>query len=99
MVVASLYSVGDDRETCISYLLSLENAVAADILCMAGLIKIGHSRNEKATVVVKAEWEKFIIEESLGDLIEGVNQTYVQKAFLHQHWNERETRALAHRPI
>jgi hypothetical protein len=60
-----LYPVGDDREICISYLLGLENAVAADFLCMTGLIKIGHSRTEKASVVVKAEWEKFIIEESL----------------------------------
>ena len=49
--------------TCISYLLGLENSVVADFFCMAGLIETGHSRNEKATVVVKAEWEKFIIEE------------------------------------
>jgi len=46
---------------------------------MARLMKVGHSRNSKATMVVKAEWEKFIIEENLSSLMEGANQTFVEE--------------------
>jgi hypothetical protein len=47
------------------YLLSIESSVASEFLYIARLMKGGHSRNVKATVVVKAECEKFIIEENL----------------------------------
>jgi len=98
VVVFLALSSGGDRKTCISYLLGLENAVAADFLCMVGLIKIDHNRNEKATVVVKAEWKKFIIEESLSSLIEEVDQTYEQGQ-MHFFINIEMKERLEHRPI
>jgi hypothetical protein len=40
-----------------------------------GLLKVGHCRNPNSVVIVTAEWEKFIIEQKLFDLVKGINQT------------------------
>jgi hypothetical protein len=37
-----------------------------------GLIRVGHSQNPTATIVIKAEWDKFLIEEKLHDLMETI---------------------------
>jgi hypothetical protein len=52
-----LHPVGSDKDTCLSYLLGLDHSVAVDFFCCTGLMKVGHSRNARATVVMKAEWE------------------------------------------
>jgi hypothetical protein len=61
-------------------------------------MKVGHSRNSKATMVVKAEWEKFIIEENLSSLMEGANQTFVEEG-RHFFINIGSKERLGHRPI
>jgi hypothetical protein len=61
-------------------------------------MKVGHSRNATATVVVKAEWEKFVIEENLCNLIEGVNQTSIS-GMKHFFINIGGKERLRHRPI
>jgi hypothetical protein len=72
-----LHPVGSDKDTCLSHLLSLDHSVAVEFFCCTGLTKVGHSRNARATVALKAEWEKFVIEENLCNLIKGVNQTSI----------------------
>jgi hypothetical protein len=60
-----IHPVGSDKDTCLSYLLGLDHLVAVECFCCTGLMKVGHSRIARATVAVKAEWEKFVIEENL----------------------------------
>jgi hypothetical protein len=49
--------------THLTYLLGFDEDAGIDFLCMTGLIKRGHSRNQLATTVVTAEWDKFIDEQ------------------------------------
>jgi hypothetical protein len=69
-----------------------------EFLCSAGLMKVGHSRNPNSVVVVKAEWDKFIIEQKLFDLVEGINQTAVSNKW-HFFINFGSKARLQHRPI
>jgi len=67
------------------------------LLVSTGLIKIGHSSNSSAIVVVKAEWDKFIHEERLQDLMEVPNRTQVgndRYFFI----NLGDKKLLSHRP-
>jgi hypothetical protein len=67
-------------------------------LCSTGLLKVGNSRNPNATVVVKAEWDKFINEQGLSSLLEPINQTSISnKRHYFIHFGRREK--LAHHPI
>ena len=61
-------------------------------------MKVGHSRNPNSVVVVKAEWDKFIIEQKLFDLVEGINQTAVSNKW-HFFINFGSKARLQHRPI
>ncbi len=71
--VSLLHPVKNNASTCLTYVLGLKHSVGIEFLCSAGLLKVGHSRNPNATVVVTSEWEKFIVEEQLTDLVESVN--------------------------
>ncbi len=68
-----LHPVKNDESTYLTYLLGPKHSVGIEFLCSAGFLKVGHSRNPNATVVVTSEWEKFIVEEQLADLVESVN--------------------------
>ncbi len=45
----------------------------------AGLVKVGHSRNPNAIVVIKDEWERFMVEQKLSDTMETVNKSHVDR--------------------
>jgi len=79
--------LGFDAETSIQFSL------------FTGLIKVGHSRNPTATIVVKSsEWDEFLVEERLDNLMEAVNQTSIcgQRHFF---INLGDKKMLYHRPI
>ena len=67
------------EQTYLPYLLGFEQDGGIDFLCMTGLIKRGHSRNQLAAVVVTAEWDKFIDEQNLGDIMETINKTSISR--------------------
>ncbi len=71
--VSLLHPVKNDESTCLTYLLGLKNSVGKGFLGSAGLLKVGHSRNPNATVIVTSEWEKFIVDEQLTDFVKSVN--------------------------
>jgi hypothetical protein len=70
-------AVNDDDKTWLNCLLGFDQAISVEFLISAGLIKVGHSRNPTAVIVVKSEWDKFILEEKVGDLMETVNKTSI----------------------
>jgi len=86
--------VAGDEKNWINYLLGFDQKTAVQFLLSTGLIKEGHSRNPSAIVVVTAEWDKFILEEGLEDLMESVNKTK-----LHYFINIGAKSMLRHRPI
>ena len=65
--------------TCIYYLLGFKEDVGIEFMRAAGLVKVGHSRNPNAIVVIKDEWERFMVEQKLSDTMETVNQSYVDR--------------------
>ena len=73
--VSLLQPVTHDDKTCLYYILGFDTAIRKEFLCSTGLIRVGHSQNPTATIVIKAEWDKFLIEEKLHDLMERVNQS------------------------
>jgi hypothetical protein len=74
-VVSLCKPVNDDNKTCFYYLLGFDQSIGAEFMRSTGFIKVGHSQNPNATVVIKSEWDKFILEEKLHDVMEAVNQT------------------------
>jgi hypothetical protein len=84
---------GDDKN-CLIYLLGFDQKTGMEFLKSSGLIKEGHSRNSSAIVVVMAEWDQFIVEERLVDLMEPVNKTK-KNYFI----NIGDKKMLSHRPI
>ncbi len=75
--ISLTHPVKDDQSTCLTYLLGLEHSVGIDFLCSAGFLKRGHSKYPNAISVVKAEWDAFVVEEGLGDVLEPVNISLV----------------------
>jgi hypothetical protein len=66
-------SVGTTRSLC---QLSRQHEVALDFLCSAGLSKIGQ---KKSFSVLYEEWDLFIIQERLQDIMEMVNRSSVSR--------------------
>jgi hypothetical protein len=62
------------EETHLTYLLGFDEDAGIDFLCMTCLIKHGHSQNQLAATVVTAEWDKFIDEQNLTDIMETINK-------------------------
>ena len=91
-------AVNDDDKTWLNCLLGFDQAISVEFLISAGLIKVGHSRNPTAVIVVKSEWDKFILEEKLGDLMETVNKTSISGQ-RHFFINIGDKKRLNHRPI
>ena len=90
--------VNDDNKTCLYYLLGFDQSIGAEFMCSTGLIKVGHSRNPNATIIIKSEWDKFILEEKLHDVMEAVNQTSISGQ-RHFFINIGDKKMLNHRPI
>ncbi len=85
-------------KTCLTHFLGFDHSVGIEFLYLTGLLKIGNSRNPQATVVIQSEWEKFIVEEHLFDLVETLNRTAVSgKRYYFVHFGLKEN--LQHRPI
>ena len=57
-----------------NYLLGFDPAISVEFLTSTGLVKVGHSRNPTAIIVVKSEWDIFMLEEKLDALMETVNK-------------------------
>jgi hypothetical protein len=92
-----LKQVGDDRNSWLINLLGFDHGTSMQLLVSTGLIKIGHSSNSSAIVVVKAGWDKFVHEERLQDLMEVPNRTQVgndRYFFI----NLGDKKLLSHRP-
>jgi len=75
--VSVIHPVNGDDKTSLIYLLGFEHSVGMQFLCSTGLVKEWHSRNANSVVIVRAEWEKFFIEQNLFYLVDGINQTAV----------------------
>jgi hypothetical protein len=60
--VSMIHPVNDDEETSLIYLLGFEHSVGLKYL---GLVKEGHSRIANTVGIVRAEWEKFFINQAL----------------------------------
>ncbi len=67
-------------------------------MCSTGLIKVAHSQNPNATIVIKSEWDKFILEKKLHDVMEAVNQTLISGQ-CHFFINIGDKKMLNHHPI
>jgi hypothetical protein len=96
--VSLSHPVQNDESTCLSYLLGLKHSVGIEFLCSAGFLKVGHSRNANAIVVVAAEWDMFLVEEKLTDILEPVNRTVVGGQ-RHYFINIGSKKELSHPPI
>lgn len=68
--------VNSDHLTTLSSVLGFEHHIGLQFLAGTGLIKL-HDEKTQSYSVVQAEWEKFILEEDLGDIMESVNRTTV----------------------
>jgi len=68
--------VNSDHLTTLSSVLGFEHHIGLQFLAGTGLIKL-HNEKTQSYSVVQAEWEKFILEEDLGDIMESVNRTTV----------------------
>ena len=69
--------VNGEMQTCLTHFLGFQHSVGVEFLCTTGLLKVGNSRNPHSTVVVPNEWEKFIIEERISEIVETINITAV----------------------
>ena len=65
------------HKTCLAAFLGYDFEVGVDFLCSLGLLKRGHGRYPNAVTVLLAEWDKFIIEQELGDIMETITRTQV----------------------
>ncbi len=59
----------------LTYLLGVEHQVGLEFLCSTEQLKCGTTKNAQPFSVVKAEWDKFIMEENLDEILETVNRT------------------------
>ena len=69
-----------------------------EFLYSMGLVKAGNSQNPHASVVVQLEWDKFIQEEKLANIMEAVNRTSVSRTrYYFVNYGQKDR--LFHRPI
>lgn len=64
------------HKNCLAAFLGFEYQLVIDFLRSLGLLKQGHSQLPSAITVVKAEWDKFIEEEELGDIMETITKNF-----------------------
>jgi hypothetical protein len=96
--VSIIHPVQDIKETSLSYLLGFEHQVGLEFLYSTGLVKKGNRRSPLSCAVVLAEWDKFIAEENLQDVMEMVNKTTVDhKKYYFIHYGMKNKPQ--HRPI
>jgi hypothetical protein len=89
--------VKGDQSTTLSSLLGYEHEVGLEFLVGTGLLRRGNQSNA-SYAMVKKEWDMFIVENDLQDIMEGVNQTSVDhlKTLFGNYVNKGKLR---HRPI
>ena len=95
--ISILSPVNGDSSTTLTSLLGFEHEVGLQFLAGTGLIK--SSRGEHPSYsVVQVEWERFIVEEKLQDIMESVNRTSVGRSkFYFINYGKKDR--LYHRPI
>jgi hypothetical protein len=76
--VSIVSPVNGDRSTTLTYLLGFEHEVGLQFLAGTGLLKHG-TQNAPSFSVVQDEWDKFILEENLSNIMETVNRTSVAR--------------------
>jgi hypothetical protein len=74
--VSVVSPVNGDDTTTLTHLLGFEHLVGLQFMVSTGLLKCGLN-NSQSFSAMQAEWDKFIIEQSLQDIMETVNQTSV----------------------
>jgi hypothetical protein len=94
-------SVNGEMQTCLTHFLGFQHSVGVEFLCTIGLLKVGNSRNPHSTVVVPSEWEKFIIEEQISEIVETINRTAFcwETILLYSYRKKRELATLSDRSI
>ena len=74
--VSILHPINGDQSTTLTSLLGYEHKLGLEFLVGTGLVRRGHQENP-SYAVVKKEWEMFIVEHDLQEIMEGINQTSV----------------------
>ena len=95
--VSILHPVNGDQSTTLTSLLGYEHKLGLEFLVGTGLVRRGHQENP-SYAVVKKEWEMFIVEHDLQEIMEGINQTSVVRNKI-QFINYGRRAKLRHRPI
>jgi hypothetical protein len=95
--VSILHPVNGDQSTTLTSLLGYEHKLGLEFLVGTGLVRRGHQENP-SYAVVKKEWEMFIVEHDLQEIMEGINQTSVDRNKI-QFINYGRRAKLRHRPI
>jgi hypothetical protein len=89
--------VKGDHSAALTSLLGFEHDIGLQFLVGTGLIKrLG--RDKPCYTIVQNEWEKFILEENLQDVMESINQTSVMRSKYYFINYGRKVR-LHHQPI
>ncbi len=77
-------------KTCLTHFLGFDHSVGIEFLCLAGLLKVGNSKNPQASVVIQSEWDKFV-EEHLFKLVKTLNRTSLSgKRYYFVHFGKKE---------
>lgn len=94
--VSILHPINGDQSTTLTSLLGYEHKLGLEFLVGTGLVRRGHQENP-SYAVVKKEWEMFIVEHDLQEIMEGINQTSVDRNKI-QFINYGRRAKLRHRP-
>jgi hypothetical protein len=89
--------VNGDQSTTLTSLLGYEHMVGLEFLVSTGLVK-RINQEKPSYLVVLAEWEKFIVEEKLQNIMETVNRSSVMRS-KYYFINYGKKNKLTHRPI
>jgi len=92
--VSIVHPVEGDETTTLTSLLGFEHDVGLQFLCSAGLLKPGP---KKSYSVLIEQWDLFIVQEKLQEIMETVNKSSISQRFFFINYGNR--RALFHKPI
>jgi len=92
--VSIVSPVNGDQSTTLTSVLGFEHQVGLDFLAGTGLLKLGNP----SYCVVQAEWEKFLLEHNLQDIMETDNRSSVMHS-KHYFINYGNKAKLSHCPI
>jgi hypothetical protein len=95
--VSIISPVNCDHSTTLTSLLGYEHKVGLEFLVSTGLVKL-INQDKPSYLVVLAEWDKFIVEEKLQNIMETVNRSSIMHS-MYYFINYGKKNNLTHRPI